>query len=95
MTREWPGNGAPILRGSKEHRTRLDRLVQTLTVDCTYNIPSIPNVFFGPSAIRVHALAVLNERRRQIHSGHDYERVSTHHALSILMSIILRASLLI
>ena len=35
----------------------------------------------------------MNSNEVQIHSGHDYGSVSTQHALSILMSIILHASL--
>ena len=82
VAREWPGNTAPVLKGNKENLAKLDHLVNTLMVDCAYKIPSLAEAYFGPKAIKSHALAVLNERRRQIHSGHDYETVSDYyHAL--------------
>ena len=40
---------------------RLDHLVDALMVDCTYNVPLLPKVYFGLKAIKSHALAVLNK----------------------------------
>jgi len=40
---------------------RLDHLVNALMVDCTYNVPLLPAVYFGLKAIKSHALAVLNK----------------------------------
>jgi len=40
---------------------RLDHLVNALMVDCTYNVPLLPEVYFGLKAIKSHALAVLNK----------------------------------
>ena len=38
-------------------------------------IPECSTPFFGKNAIRKHILDALNERRRQIKRGHDYEKV--------------------
>ena len=78
------GNTTPFLKGSK-NMARLDHLVDTLMVDCTYNVPSLPEAYFGPKAMKSHALAVLNKHRRQIQSGHDYETVSDYYYALISM----------
>ena len=70
----WPGNSTPTIRGHKDNDEKLDRVLKSLESRCTYYVPSL-NVCFGPKAMRQHALAVLNERRRQIHAGHDYDTV--------------------
>ena len=45
-------------------------LVQKLMPDC-----SIPHLNFGADGIKKHILDTLNERRRCIRKGHDYENV--------------------
>jgi len=52
VAREWPGNATPVLKGSKENIARLDHLVDALMVDCTYNVPSLPEACFGPKAMK-------------------------------------------
>ena len=51
VAREWPGNTAPVLKGNKENMAKLDHLVNTLIIDCTYNVPSLAEAYFGPKAI--------------------------------------------
>ena len=53
----------------------LDKLVAMLVADCSYCPPSTPGIVFGKNAIRQHILDTLNERRRRVHSGYDYESV--------------------
>ena len=62
----WPGNDVPTFRNNKENLKKLDELVEKLEPDC-----AIP--LFGKAAIRRHMLDSLNERRRSIKKGKDYE----------------------
>ena len=73
----WPGNELPIFKGEKgkENTKKLDDLVSKLLPDCHYGPTSLPGVVFGRSGIRQHVLDTLNERRRRVHSGHDYDKV--------------------
>ena len=38
-------------------------------------IPTCSTSFFGPKPIRKHIIDTVNERRRQIRLGYDYEKV--------------------
>ena len=57
MVREWPGNAAPVLKGSKENMARLGHLVDALMVDGTYNVPLLPEAYFGLKAIIISKLS--------------------------------------
>lgn len=73
--KQWPGNCLPIFKGKETAGKELEELVNKLLPDCSYCPPSLPMVEFGKNAIRQHILDSLNERRRRVHSGHDYESV--------------------
>ena len=78
VTKEWPGNQIPIFKGpeSKKNTDRLDQLIQSMLPDCQFHLTglSLP-IVFGPKAIRQNALDCLNERRRRVHKGHDFDEV--------------------
>ena len=63
--RKWPGNAIPIFRKNLTALRELNELVDELAETCT----------FDKGGIRKHILDTLNERRRRIHKGHDYEKV--------------------
>ena len=65
----WPGNELPKFKNDKKLLKSLDDFVDELLPDC-----EAPN--FGKVAIRQHILDTLNERRRQVRKGYDYENVS-------------------
>lgn len=75
VKRQWPGNKLPTFKGQLGKPGELDELVAKLLPECTYSPPSLPGVVFGKKAIRQHILDSLNERRRMVHSGYDYENV--------------------
>ena len=68
--RRWPGNAIPIFRKNVKALKELNELVDELAETCTY-VPA----GFDKRGIRQHILDTLNERRRRIHKGHDYEKV--------------------
>ena len=76
IIKEWPGNEIPIFKGanSKKNSDRLDQLVQNMLSDSQFYLSGLP-IVFGPKAIRQHALDCLNERRRRVHNGHDFDEV--------------------
>lgn len=53
---------------------QLNELVDELALTCTYTPAG-----FNKGGIRQHILDTLNERRRRIHNGHDYEKVHWFH----------------
>lgn len=65
---EFPGNSIPTFRSNPEARKRLDKLVKQLANSC-----SIEEVNFGEEGIRSHIMSVLNERRRMVTLGYNYE----------------------
>ena len=67
---KWPGNAILIFRKNITALKELNELVDELAQTCTY-VPA----GFDKSGIRQHILDTLNERRRRIHNGHDYEKV--------------------
>ena len=67
---KWPGNAIPIFRKNITALKELNGLVDELAKTCTYAPAG-----FDKSGIRQHILDTLNERRRRIHNGHDYEKV--------------------
>ncbi len=71
----WPGNEIPTFKNNKENAARLDQLVMELLPDCSYSPLSLPGVCFSRNGIRQHILDTLNERRRRVHGGYDYEKV--------------------
>ena len=77
MKAKWPGNNLPIFKGAaaKEENRKLEHLVAELVPDCNYSPASLPGVTFGRRGITRHVLDCLNERRRRVHKGHDYEMV--------------------
>ena len=75
MKKQWPGNCLPVFKGKEAACKELKELVNKLLPDCSYCPPSLPMVEFGKSAIRQHILDSLTERRRRVHSGHDYGSV--------------------
>ena len=68
---EWPGNNVPTFKNNSQASSKLDRLVQRLLPE------SLPE--FNESTIRKHILDSLNERRRNIKKGYNYENVSSLH----------------
>lgn len=67
--RKWPGNNLPTFKNNKEMLKSLNELVEQLIPECQMDN-------FGKDAIRKHILDTLNERRRQVRKGYDYENVS-------------------
>lgn len=64
----WPGNNIPTFKNSRENLNQLDCLVEKLLPEC-----QLPH--FGRKQVRQHILDCLNERRRQIRKGHNYNKV--------------------
>ena len=69
-----PGNSIPCFKGKVgvENRAKLSTLVDSLVRECSYTPSSISCATFGKSGIKQHIIDSLNERRRRVHSGHDY-----------------------
>ena len=67
---KWLGNAIPIFRKNITALKELNELVDELAETCTFAPTG-----FDKSGIRQHILDSLNERRRRIHNGHDYEKV--------------------
>lgn len=67
---KWPGNDIPVFRKNVKALRDLQNLVDELAETCTYAPAG-----FNKQGIRQHILDTLNERRRRIHKGHDYEKV--------------------
>lgn len=86
--KKWPGNQIPTFKNNLEAIRELKALVEELTPTCL-----IPHLNFGPEAIRKHIQDSLNERRRCIRKGHDYDNVSKsmhmHMATGIATCILL------
>ena len=68
---KWPGNTIPCFKSGSTEEEDLEELVVKLTKK-----HSIPKLGFEADAIRQHIRATLNERRRAIKKGKDYENVS-------------------
>lgn len=68
--KRWPGNHIPIFRKNVDALSELENLVNELVGSCSYAPAG-----FGRVGIRQHILDTLNERRRRIHKGHDYNKV--------------------
>ena len=68
---KWSGNNIPTFKNNPEATSQLKELVEELTETC-----SIPHLHFGPKSIRKHIQDALNERRRYVRKGHDYDNVS-------------------
>ena len=66
----WPGNQIPTFRDNAEAMAELDALVEKLAPTC-----SIPQLNFNSVGIKKHIIDTLNERRRYVRRGHDYENV--------------------
>ena len=62
----WPGNDVSTFCNNKENLKKIDKLVEKLEPDC-----AIP--LLGKAAIRRHILDSLNEQRRSVKKGKDYE----------------------
>ncbi len=75
VKKQWPGNSLPTFKGKGRKCEELEELVAKLLPDCSYCPPSLSGVVFGKNAIKQHIMDSLNERRRRVHSGHDYETV--------------------
>lgn len=71
---KWPGNNIPVFRKNATALKELQDLVDELASSCTYAPAG-----FNKQGIRQHILDTLNERRRRIHNGHDYEKVCYFH----------------
>lgn len=75
----WPGNKIPLFKGKGEEARRnrevLSNLVAKLVPGCQFSSTSLPVCHFGSKGIQQHLLDTLNERRRRVHFGHDYETV--------------------
>ena len=54
----------------------MNDMVAKLLPECHYAPTSVPGVVFGHSGIRQHVLDTLNERRRRVHQGYDFEQVN-------------------
>lgn len=67
---KWLGNNISVFRKNATALKELQDLVHELASSCTY-APAGSN----KQGIRQHILDTLNERRRRIHNGHDYEKV--------------------
>jgi len=72
---EWPGNDIPTFRNNPEACAQLDRLVKRIYPDC-----KLPN--FDKEVIHQHIRDCLNERRRNIKKGYDYEQVQVVHIMA-------------
>ena len=68
------GNDIPIFRKNIKALKELNQLVDDLAETCTYALAG-----FNKEGIRQHILDTLNEQRRRIHKGHDYEQVHWFH----------------
>ena len=77
VKKRWPDNSLPIFKGAqaKEAYEQLQHLVAELVPDCMYSPASLPGITFGKMAIKRLVLDCLNERRRRVHKGHNYEMV--------------------
>ena len=69
----WPGNELPIFKGNPANLDRLNHLVDELEGECSFFPLSLPTVCFGRKGISRHALDCLNERRRLVRKGHNYD----------------------
>ena len=76
-TKSWPGNVIPTFKGPKckDNVILLDKLVEELLPHCLFNPSTLCGVTFGQNGIRQHILDTLNERKRRVHGGYDYEQV--------------------
>ena len=77
ITKEWPGNEILILRGPIQKRTQtgLISLSKTCCQIVSFIYVAWLPIVFGPKAIWQHALDCLNELRRRVHNGHDFDEV--------------------
>lgn len=69
---KWPGNDIPIFRKNQTALKELNALVDELSETCSYAPAGL-----GKIGIRQYILDTLNERRRRVHSGHDFDMVPT------------------
>ena len=67
---KWPGNDIPIFRKNQTALIELNALVDELPDQCSYAPAG-----FGKVGIRQHILDTLNERRRRVHKGHNFDKV--------------------
>lgn len=68
---KFPGNKIPIIRGNPEAKRKIEELVD----DCRQLIN--PDLGYDEDELRRHLRAILDERRRMVKEGYNYEEKSS------------------